>query len=154
MEAVIVILLGVTGLGLFIGVTIERQRRIVRALEAETADLPKRLGRCPVCEDEELVAKQASGEQACMACNGRLLAPDRARDLVFMPRGITPGALKAVGTGQGVAQSCPSCGGAMRPVLVDDDVIDVCLHCGAVWCDEEELPRLLRSDAFQGPQDL
>jgi Zn-finger nucleic acid-binding protein len=148
MGSLIMIALGVTGLGLFIGVSIARQRRIVRTLEAETADLPERLGRCPVCEDEELVAKQASGEQACAACKGCLLAPDRARDLVFMPRGITPGALKAVGTGQGVAQSCPSCGGAMRPVLVDDDVIDVCLHCGAVWCDEDELPRLLRSDAF------
>lgn len=40
------------------------------------------------------------------------------------------------------ALDCPVCRAALREVVLDDTLIDMCAHCGGVWLDRGELERL------------
>lgn len=95
---------------------------------------------CPSCGE---ALRDRGGLASCDACRGRLIAGDVARERVFDPRGIDPGALKDASVGRGLVARCPSCGHPMAPVLVDDVVVDVCKGCGALWCDAGEHARLM-----------
>lgn len=94
---------------------------------------------CPSCDAP---LRERAGEASCSTCRGRLVLGDVARERIFDPRNIAPGALKDASVGRGIVARCPSCTSSMAPVLVDDVVVDVCRGCGALWCDEGEYTRL------------
>jgi hypothetical protein len=95
---------------------------------------------CPSCG---VALRDRGGEAACSACRGKLITGDVARERIFDPRGIDPGALKDASVGRGLVARCPACAHAMAPVLLDDVVVDVCRGCGALWCDADEHARLM-----------
>lgn len=95
---------------------------------------------CPSCG---AALSDRGGVASCDACNGKLITGDLARERVFDPRNIAPGALKDASVGRGLVARCPSCAHPMAPVLVDDVVVDVCKGCGALWCDAGEHARLM-----------
>ncbi len=148
--ALVVLLGGVTlTVSLALRVRGERARARAAAVAAAAEEQARAGARCPLCIDAILTEDTILGERRCQSCRGVLLSPERAQQLIYAPRGLTPGALTAVGTGRGVVERCLACSAGMRPVAVDDVVVDVCLRCGALWCDAGELARVTPSGALR-----
>lgn len=101
---------------------------------------PQRL--CPTGDDGVL---QRDGEVwRCPACAGAVLSPSLVLEHVLSARGLGPGDLKENAGRGGRAHDCPLCSTAMAPVLIDDDIIDFCRGCGAMFVDDGEAEALTR----------
>lgn len=80
----------------------------------------------------------------CPMCSGRVLRPTLVTEHVLQPRGLGPGDLKDAAGERGLVHRCPLCSTAMAPVLIDDDIVDFCRGCGAVFVDVGEASALTR----------
>lgn len=107
-------------------------------LKKQTLFAPQRL--CPTGDDG--VLKNDGEVWRCPACAGAVLSPSLVLDHVLGPRGLGPGDLKENAGRGGRAQDCPLCSTAMAPVLIDDDIIDFCRGCGAMFVDDGEAEAL------------
>lgn len=101
---------------------------------------------CPMCRSVPLVPRAGVLlEAACPNCRGRFLGPDAARRLLEGELGRDPMSLKALASdGAPATLGCPSCATRLRPVIVDEEIVDLCTGCGSLWLDESELRRLSR----------
>jgi len=85
-------------------------------------------GMCPVCLDQPLaVDPEDPLIRHCGRCGGSLLAALGVPDDFRQPADDTPGVSETPGV------SCPSCGGAMRPVALADLHSFLCAACGDAW---------------------
>lgn len=74
----------------------------------------------------------------CPACRGVVLTPTLALEHVLAPRGLGPGDVKDGAGRGGRTGACPLCATPMAPIVLDDDVVDFCRGCGAVFVDADE----------------
>lgn len=82
--------------------------------------------------------------ERCVACLGYLLDGQTTLRIMMDAHGLDVAALRARVDDAIREYGCPSCERAMRTVIVNFDVVDLCVGCGAMFLDRVEAARISR----------
>jgi Zn-finger nucleic acid-binding protein len=100
-------------------------------------------GFCPSCQEPLHRRQGRHREDVCPGCGGSFFSGVLAGPLLLERFDVTPGTVADARGSAGRAGPCPGCAQAMRPVLINDVIADVCGGCGGVWLDSDEREALL-----------
>lgn len=106
-------------------------------------------GTCPRCRTPLAEAAGTFHERECpQRCGALVIDSER---LLVDRAGLDLELVRALVREQGVQKAaCPSCTTAMHEGRLRGLVVDLCLSCGALWLDKDELHVLSRERAFGG----
>lgn len=116
---------------------------LAEALGEAFGEALREVSLCPLCRSVPLAeGVGVLGEARCPSCGGRFFSTEAARRLLEGELGADLFALKAASSERAGGLSCAACHSRMRPVVVQEQIVNLCAGCGGVWLDEEELELL------------